>query len=172
MMNFFSQMKNGPPKQQAAWSACRQLNLFENLKYYQPTLCGTIPIMVDVESSDLDVICEVKDFDRFEAIICHHYHDYDRFRLKKSAEKVKANFLFKGFEFEIYGKNQPVCEQNAYLHMMTEHMILKREPSLREQVIQLKRNALSTEAAFCDLMQIEGDPYEALILYGKNRGWI
>jgi hypothetical protein len=67
---------------------------------------------------------------------------------------------------------KPVYTQNAYLHMVIEHSILKSWPELKKQVIHLKRVGHNTEEAFCKLLGISGDPYEKLIRYGIEEGII
>jgi hypothetical protein len=52
-------LKNGNAKQRRAYEVLTKHKLFEKLKYYPPILAGTIPIEIDIEGSDLDIICEV-----------------------------------------------------------------------------------------------------------------
>ncbi|MGP4071524.1 DUF4269 domain-containing protein [Piscibacillus sp. B03] len=147
-----------------------QLNILNELSEYNPTLCGTLPIGVDTENSDLDIIMEVKDLEAFREEIEYLYSSYELFRVKekviRGCKVVKANFRYGGFEFELFGQNRPVQEQYAYLHMIIEKEILNQQPSLTQRIKSLKEEGYKTEPAFCKVLELPGDPYEALIQYG------
>jgi len=53
---------------------------------------------------------------------------------------------------------------------MIEYELLQRDPRMRERVISLKKQGYKTEPAFCKLLNISGDPYEGLLLYGVEEG--
>ncbi|MBA2173746.1 DUF4269 domain-containing protein [Halobacillus locisalis] len=163
-------MKTGNAKQQAAYHAIHELHILEDLKGYEPTVCGTIPLGIDTYKSDIDIIANVQDLHFFEQKIHHLYEDKRDFRPKRKENIVKGNFIFHGFAFEIYGQPQPTLEQNAYLHMIIEYRLLQRKPEWKAEVITLKEQGWSTEAAFCKLLRIDGDPYQQLIDYGRQAG--
>ncbi|WP_456278492.1 DUF4269 domain-containing protein [Bacillus sp. AK128] len=148
-----------------------------DLKEFSPVLCGTFPIQVDIEGSDLDVIMHVKDEHAFECKVKNLYGEMQQFVIKKTIIRetgsTKVNFLFEGFEFELFGQPQEVEQQHAYLHLITEHEILKRNPYLRERVIGLKQMGYKTEPAFCKVLGLEvEDPYLELLHYGRAKGYI
>ncbi|TYS67949.1 DUF4269 domain-containing protein [Sutcliffiella horikoshii] len=167
-------MKKGKIQQQEAYSAIQELNILNDLHIYNPVLCGTLPIGIDVKDSDLDIIMEVRKLDIFANELHTLYADKENFTLKRTTirgrDVVKANFMFRNFEFELFGQAQPVHNQFAYLHMKIEYELLQRDPSLREKVIRLKKQGYKTEPAFCKLLGISGDPYEGLISYGVEEG--
>ncbi|KGX91092.1 alpha/beta hydrolase [Pontibacillus halophilus JSM 076056 = DSM 19796] len=166
-------MKDGTMKQRAAYQAIEALQVLEDLRTYTPVLCGTIPIGIDVDDSDLDIVMEVNDLSTFKEKVTNLYGGLPDFTIKHKVidehDVVKANFMFKGFEFELFGQDQPVQCQRAYVHMMIEHELLKDNPLLRDNVIELKKKGYKTEPAFCEWLGIEGDPYEGLIQYGGER---
>lgn len=135
-----------------------------------------MPIGINVTGSDLDIIMEIYDLNCFEKELCSLYQNERDFLIKRTKIRgknvVKANFLYGGFEFEVFGQDEAVDKQYAYIHMKTEHELLQRYPQLTEQVKSLKDLGIKTEPAFCQLLNIEGDPYEALIYYGKKQGLI
>jgi Domain of unknown function (DUF4269) len=56
--------------------------------------------------------------------------------------------------------------------MIIENYLIINQPSIKEQVIVLKKNGMKTEPAFCKVLGLEGDPYDALVEFGKNNGII
>jgi hypothetical protein len=169
-------MKTGNKRQQNAYSAIMEINIFNELNTYDPVLCGTLPIGIDVEGSDLDIIMEVQEFDLFSGLLQTLYGNTDNFKIKRTTirgkEVVKANFIFNNFEFELFGQTQPVHMQNAYIHMIIEHKLMQKIPHLKEKVINLKKQGYKTEPAFCKVLGITGDPYIGLIKLGVEEGII
>ncbi|MCA1064957.1 DUF4269 domain-containing protein [Rossellomorea sp. AcN35-11] len=176
MSDLFENMKTGNEKQQSAYSAIIELDVLNQWSSYSLVLCGTLPIGIDISGSDLDIIMEVHDLDLFEEKLQKAYNCLDGFTLKRSRQKgrevVIANFIFRDFEFELFGQAQPVHKQHAYLHMMIEHKLLQTFPALKQKVIHLKQQGYKTEPAFCKLLDITGDPYEGLIRFGVEKGII
>jgi len=172
MFQTIEYLKNGNERQLNAYSAINTLGIMEDFEEYSPVLCGTIPLGIDIEGSDLDIIFEVNDFTQFKGKIESLYQDMQDFRIKQTKIRnfpvLKANFMFGGFEFELFGQPQPVNEQFAYIHMLIEYHLMKETPQLREKVIVLKQQGYKTEPAFCKALGLEGDPYESLIDYGAK----
>jgi hypothetical protein len=169
----YEKMKSGNEKQRKAYKAIEQLGVLVDLIAYNPILCGTVPIGIDIENSDLDIIMVMEDADNFENKLCSIYKNKQGFSVKKTIirgrEVVKANFIYEGFEFELFGQSENVQEQHAYLHMIIEYKLLQMFPSMQERIISLKKEGYKTEPAFCKLLMIEGDPYTGLIEYGVNK---
>lgn len=175
MFETIDYLQYGTKNQRRAYSAIKNLGIMQNLSEYNPILCGTIPIGIDIVNSDLDIIMHVEEFSSFEYKVKTLFGNEQNFTFKKTSIRntpvVKANFEFEGFEFELFGQAQPVKEQYAYLHMIVEDSILKHNPRFKEEVIILKEQGVKTEPAFCTLLHLEGDPYEALLEYGKQNGF-
>jgi hypothetical protein len=176
MIDLFASMKKGTDRQQEAYAVIMELDILKDMNTYNPVLCGTLPIGIDITGSDLDIIMEVQELDPFEELIHTLYNKKDGFTIKRKTINgkavVKANFTFSGFEFELFGQAQPVHKQHAYVHMMIEHELLQRYPGLKQKVIHLKNQGYKTEPAFCELFDITGDPYEGLIRFGVGEGII
>lgn len=163
-------LKTGNKRQQQAYRTLKELGLFDKLASFDPVLTGTIPIEVDIPSSDLDVICEVKCGSLFENLINDQYGNLPGFALRKTKKQgcttIISKFQHDTFEIEIFGQALPVTEQMAYRHMIKEYEILQRQgPAFKKQVIELKEQGLSTEAAFAQLLGIQGDPYLELLRF-------
>ena len=59
-------LKFGNKKQQNVFKLLNRIHIFDIIEKYNPILVGTIPIGIDIDSSDLDIICEVYNLDDFE----------------------------------------------------------------------------------------------------------
>ncbi|KHE73205.1 DUF4269 domain-containing protein [Halobacillus sp. BBL2006] len=167
-------MKTGTKKQQDAYRAIMELDILNDLGRYTPVLCGTVPLGIDTCESDLDIIMEIYNFKPFVEKLVTLYQNKKHFTIKRKEiggkKAVKANFHYKGFEFELFGQGEPVHKQHAYLHMVIEYELLQKSPHLQEKVITLKKQGYKTEHAFCKLLNIQGDPYKGLIRYGQEKG--
>lgn len=159
-----SYLLNGEILQQDAYRAVKRLNILEVLKKYNPILVGTIPIAVNVDGSDLDIVCEVHDFIEFENCVVKNFGENKKFELfrKNSSDEqiVVVNFFSEGFEFEIYAASIPTEVQNGYRHMIIEHRVLEIcGEGFRKAIIELKNSGLKTEPSFAKLLGLVGDPY-------------
>lgn len=157
---------NGNVKQQQSYNILMNANIFCILKEYSPILVGTIPLEIDIEKSDLDIICEVHNFYEFEKLIENSFQKYENFNINKINENqaIVANFFIKEFEIEIYGQAIPTKEQYGYRHMIIEDKILKLGGNkLKKEIINLKRNGMKTEPAFAKYLNLNGNPYEELL---------
>lgn len=159
-------LKSGNEKQRSAYEVLSQHRIFEKLKAYSPILAGTIPIEIDIEESDLDIICEVNDKAGFKRSLMDIFSE---FNIKAESleingeEAVTGNFLLEGFLIEIFGQNKPVTEQNAYRHLMAEYRILQEKgEDFKNEIIALKKQGIKTEPAFGILLGLE-NPYEDLL---------
>lgn len=59
-------LQRGNNRQQQAYSTLMSNFILEKLKYFDPILVGTIPINIDIEGSDLDIICCFSDKQEFK----------------------------------------------------------------------------------------------------------
>lgn len=173
MINFtrIDYLKNGNERQKRAYEVLTKYSILEKLEPYSAILVGTIPIEIDIESSDLDIICEV-DL-RFEENFLEYLTlsnlipidvDVKIENLMVNGEKsIVLNCMLDGFPIEIFGQNKPVTEQNAYRHMISEYKILQEKgEDFKQKIIELKKRGLKTEPAFGLLMNLE-NPYEDLL---------
>ncbi|UMQ41446.1 DUF4269 domain-containing protein [Chryseobacterium sp. Y16C] len=161
-------LKEGNERQKRAYEVLVKHKIFEKLSNYSPLLAGTIPIEIDIEGSDLDIICEVKDSAEFEKFLIQTFGKFD-IKIKKSdtdnEEFLVCNFELEEFPVEIFGQNKPVIEQNAYRHMIAEYKILeKKGKDFKQKIIELKKKGIKTEPAFGILLGLE-NPYEDLLKF-------
>ena len=162
-------LRGGNERQRAAIAVLDELDIFDWLAAYCPVLAGTIPLAIDIAGSDLDVLCEVYDFDRFASFLASEYGEYSEFTMRAIQGKYgpvafESSLRHRDFVVECFGEPLPVNEQRGYRHMVVEARLLDigGEP-LRETIIALKESGLKTEPAFARLLGLAGDPYEALL---------
>ncbi|MGN8057993.1 DUF4269 domain-containing protein [Pedobacter sp. 22163] len=168
MINFLdiSYLKLGNERQQKAYQVLTDNRVLAKLTPYHPILVGTIPINIDIENSDLDIICEVSDKNEFIYKLNALFGSEKEFTIYESPkfDATKANFIIDGFEIEIFGQNTPTTQQNAYRHMLIEHkLLLAKGEKFRLDIIGLKNQGYKTEPAFAKLLGLEGNPYEELL---------
>ncbi|SDC53985.1 DUF4269 domain-containing protein [Pedobacter soli] len=168
MINFLhiSYLQSGNEKQQKAYQVLTEHQILEKLAAFTPVLAGTIPINIDIESSDLDIICYVQDKTVFAKTLTNLFQNEKGFKITENPrfQSVKTNFFMAGFEFEIFGQAIPATQQNAFRHMLIEHQILLEKGEVfRQEIIRLKNKGIKTEPAFAQLLGLKGDPYEALL---------
>lgn len=163
-------LKTGNPKQIQVYETLKQNKVMEVLSEFDPILAGTIPINIDIENSDLDIICYWKNKAEFAFKISSSFENKTEFKIRETIidqrESVIANFKIDDFEIEIFGQNIPSKNQNAYKHMIVEHEILESKgEKFRLEIIKLKQNGYKTEPAFGELLGLKTNPYLELLEY-------
>ena len=148
----------------------------QNLHIYDPILAGTIPLNIDIETSDIDIICYCKDYCIFTSEIKKTFGEYNDFSIRKrysrESKAVVANFKIAEIRLEIFGQDIPVCQQNAYRHMITEYnLLVEYGEEFRKRIIELKSQGYKTEHAFAYALGLQGDPYQTLLEYHKDSGF-
>jgi len=161
-------LKEGTERQKLAYQTLSKHQILDRLTVYNPILTGTIPINIDIESSDLDIICHWKDKKGFMATLTELFSSEKEFKIQEGKiannETVICNFKIDDFEIEVFGQNISTEQQNAYRHMLVEHQILEdKGEEFRLQIIELKLKGYKTEPAFAKLLNLNGDPYSALL---------
>lgn len=161
-------LARGNSRQRKAYAALRALGIFDLLRAYDAVLVGTVPIDLDIETSDLDIICAVYDSAAFERAVTAAFGSCERFRVeRKTVEgvaRVVADFFYAGFAIQMFGQPRAVEDQNGYRHMVVEARLLEiGGDTARDGIRRLKRAGLKTEPAFARYFGLEGDPYVALL---------
>lgn len=162
-----SYLAEGTPRQRDALRVIRELRLWENLAAYTPALAGSVPLNIDVEGSDLDVICESYDFSSFERDLCTLGDPRDIRVYRDVVRGVRSLLAWYRFDdswgIEVFAQPVPVARQFACLHLLAEARLLELggKPA-RDSIRELKRQGLKTEQAFAAYFGIAGDPYDEL----------
>lgn len=174
-MNFddIEYLRYGNTVQQLAYAALNNNQVLSKLKRFDPILVGTIPININIENSDLDIICCFKDKQDFINTLTNNFKAESNFAFMEQydfdAPAIVANFVANDFEIEIFGQNIPTKKQPAYRHLVAEYnLLIKHGEKFRQQIIELKRKGYKTEPAFALLLGLTGDPYTELLKFEAN----
>lgn len=162
----------GSEIQKAGYQAVIKNQVLELLGEFHPVLAGTLPLDLFITGSDLDIICFAADSNLFKEKLRKSFGHAAQFTIQEKAIReintVIARFQSDGFDFEIFGQPIPVKDQMAYQHLLIEHEILNEKgESFKKEIILLKQNGVKTEPAFAKLLNLNGDPYEALLTYSQ-----
>jgi len=165
-------LKDGNSKQKLAYKVLTGNEIMQTLKEFDPILIGTIPIDIDLDNSDLDIVCQFTDKISFKNLLVSKFGNAEKFKVWENTSQeslaVVANFFIDGFEIEIFGQNIPTNLQRGYRHMIIEHKLLEMHgEKFRKRIIELKESGYKTEPAFALELGLEGDPYEALLELDK-----
>ncbi|MHC0443008.1 DUF4269 domain-containing protein [Flavobacterium sp. 3-210] len=163
-------LKSGNERQILAYEILTKNKILEALVEFDPILVGTIPINIDIENSDLDIICYWQNKNHFVEKVTSLFKNKSDFTIRETVinqhESIVGNFKLDDFEIEIFGQNIPTKNQNGYRHMIIEHQILElRDENFRQEIIKLKQNGYKTEPAFAKLLGLKSDPYLELLNY-------
>lgn len=166
--NDITYLKKGNQRQRQAYTALHSLGLFERLAGYSPFLAGTIPLEIDVYTSDLDILCQADDLPAFAAEVTRLFGSRRGFQVQtrqiRGTETVLARFEHAGFPIEIFAQPVAVERQNGYRHLLVERRLLALGgEELREAIHRLKQEGVGTEPAFADYLGLPGDPYQAVL---------
>lgn len=156
-------LRNGNSKQRLAYDALCESNILTLLKEFDPLVIGTIPIEIDIESSDIDICCYATDLLYLQSIVRASFEQMISFRDKYDNLKYVASFEYGNLEFEVYAEDKPSHLQYGFRHMLIEYRILNLLGlDFKNKIIQLKNSGLKTEPAFGVLLNLS-DPYIDLL---------
>ncbi len=165
-----SYLKTGNLRQRKAYNVLVSSCIFSILSDYDPVLTGTIPIRIDVEGSDLDIVCKMTDPGEFYRLMTTQFGNYPDFNIYyKNDDIIVCSFYIDEMIIEVFASPSESTHTNAYRHMTIEYRILNLlGEGFKEKVIELKRQGLKTEPAFAVLLDLEGNPYDELL---KLKDW-
>ena len=163
-------LRTGTLRQRQAFAALTELGILETLAPFDPRLVGTIPLGVDIPTSDLDIICQVAEPDAFATLLRQVYGAMPGFELARKRRYghpiVLCEFTHRDFPIQVYGSPQPVERQRAWVHMLAEaHLLAGAGPEARDAIRALKLAGVKTEPAFARVFGLGSDEDAFDILY-------
>lgn len=162
-----SYLEKGTEKQQSAIATLKKYKILDSLSPYNPVLVSTVCVELDVDGSDLDIICQHNNLDGFSDSVTGKFKEYPNFKHwlgKSENEEIVISFQADTFEIEIYCAKVPLKEQFAYRHLsMMERTLLIGGDRLRRKVKELEISGLKTEASFAKILGLSDDPFLAFL---------
>lgn len=135
-------------------------DILNNFSEFKPLLSGTIPLGIDIDGSDLDILFEVHDHENFITKSKQHFPGCE---IRSDDITTVINFYHNNLPIEFYATNIDPLKQNAHRHLRIEGRLLKLLPlKFRQEIIQLKEDGFKTEPAFGKLLDLDR-PYEDLL---------
>ncbi|MCD8739675.1 DUF4269 domain-containing protein [Mucilaginibacter roseus] len=157
-------LQYGSPVQISAFQTLKKHLIIDLLEPYAPLLTGTIPIGINIEGSDLDIICCYHDQANFADNIIKLFNEFEGFKLTIDTCFVVAGFKADDWQIEVFGEAKPTRMQYAYRHMLVEYQLLQiHGDDFRAEIIRLKQHGCKTEPAFAKALGLTGNPYQALL---------
>ena len=162
-----SYLETGTENQKRAFITLKKHRILDYLFAYDPVLVSTVCVNLDIDGSDLDIICQHKNTDEFKIVVKKkfgQFPDFKQWMRKSDFEEIVTSFKADDFEIEIFSSRIPVKKQFAYRHllMMDKTLQIGGEP-LRKKVKTLKSDGLKTEPAFAKVLGLTGDPFLAFL---------
>lgn len=167
-------LKDGNERQRQAYFTLKNHHILFKLGLFDPILVGTIPINIDIENSDLDIICCFDDKDDFYQSVYDNFRNEKNFKIAEQPNldtlTIVASFNIENFEIEIFGQNIPTKHQFGYRHLVVEHQILNQYGEVfRQRIVELKQQGYKTEPAFGLVLGLSGNPYTELLKFENGQ---
>ncbi|HEY0743552.1 MAG TPA: DUF4269 domain-containing protein [Chryseosolibacter sp.] len=170
-------LKSGSPIQLQAFNILTHSKILYHLQPFRPVLTGTLPLDLFVPGkSDLDIIIESDRLQIMERRLLDEFSNKKKLTTKlmmiQKRPTLVCRFIQQDFPIEIFCQPVPVKQQLAYRHMVIEHWLLQKSgPAFRQRVLQLKQGGMKTEPAFAAALNLEGDPYQALLKFEQDEAF-
>ncbi len=137
--------------------------ILDSLSDYSPTVVSTLLVGLDIEGSDIDVICCYPTQARFVEDLRCCCQQHEDFHLSVATDRVVASFTVDGFCIELFATEQAIQKQAAYQHFQVMQRLVELGGNrFTESVKLLKRKGLKTEPAIAQLLNLSGDPFAAV----------
>ncbi|HCN48177.1 MAG TPA: DUF4269 domain-containing protein [Chryseobacterium sp.] len=166
-------LKKGNLIQKEIYKILVNKKIIKKLEKYDPKLVGSIPLQINTQTSDVDLICCYNNHASFIEDITSKFCHQKNFSITNSKEygeeTITINFDLSGFHLEIFSQKTQTTNQLAYRHLILEEKILNEYgENFKNKIIELKQIGMKTEPAFCKLLKISGNPYFEILKLEKN----
>jgi predicted metalloenzyme YecM len=147
-----------------AWSALENYSIFEKLSEFSPLVSGSLPLKIETNLSDLDLLFSANDLDHFDRQAT--FIDNAQLKRVQLGHDLCSiwQFNYTGMDIEFVAMATPSAEQRAHRHLLIEARLLNIGGEKAIAAIkELKQKGMKTEPAFAHYFKITGDPYEELL---------
>lgn len=151
-------------KKEKVFRAIMDSNVLAVLKEFHPLIAGTFPLDIDTTLSDVDVLIRCSDFDSLRTILEFQFSGFADFLIREKEQTLVCNFTYKEVPFEIFAEDVEPVRQTAYRHFQVEERLLKYlGEDFKTRVKGERTVGMKTEHAFAKLLNLQDDPYSALL---------
>lgn len=134
---------------------------------FDPRVIGTLPLGLDISTSDIDVAVHASDPDAVADILWARRERLTALSLRRwthGDRPLVAEFTHLGWSFEVFAAPVPVIDQAGWRHFDVERRLLSIGGERLRNAVRTQRLAgLKTEPAFAAVLALAGDPYSALL---------
>lgn len=143
--------------------------VWQALARFHPVMAGSIPLGLDTEATDVDVLVEAGNLKAFRQQCTYTWGGRPGFSLAErewqGSPAVICRFPADSRLCEVFAQPRPVAEQQGFRHLIAEWRLLTAGgEALYHAVRAARMRGLKTEPAFAEVLRLEGDPYVALLL--------
>ncbi len=147
-------------KNQKVVAFLKESQLLYRFSKFHPLITGTIPLAINIETSDLDILFQSENFEEFTK---HVLEFFPKSVIRIEQDYVLAIFKHNDLNIEFFCQKIHPLKQRAHQHLRIEARLLKLlGVHFRRRIIQLKREGFKTEPAFGELLALD-NPYEDLL---------
>ncbi|PJZ84524.1 DUF4269 domain-containing protein [Leptospira harrisiae] len=166
-------LQSGNHKQQDLAKDLDEWKILKSLHGFKPTLAGTIPLDIDTDFSDVDILVKFNNPAHLQKICYAKFRNMPNYSFSEKnialCVTLICRFETKKFSYEIFGQSVEPTDQYAWIHMMVENRFLSfADPTFREEIRNLKKQGIKTEPAFCKVLDLKGDPYQTLLQWNEK----
>ncbi|MEM1389875.1 MAG: DUF4269 domain-containing protein [Pseudomonadota bacterium] len=143
--------------------------VLEVLEPFDAVWVGSTALDVHLNDSDIDICCSAKgDLDSFAATLKELFGQRPKFKIEQEPYRGQpscfASFDLSGQSIEVWGRGHPVEDHEFYRFFKVEERLLRfGGDELRSAIRDLKRDGLSTEEAFAEALDLQGQAEDALL---------
>ncbi|WP_438464496.1 DUF4269 domain-containing protein [Marinomonas sp. PE14-40] len=160
-------LENGTQSQHQAFRLLKKHKVLESLSAFDPILVSSVCVDLDIESSDLDIICQHNGLNILKNTLNDTFGNYSRYKQwekESNNEEVVTSFFVDDIEIEIFSSRLMTEDQFAYRHLvMMDRCLRVGGERLKQKVKTLKVSGIKTEPAFAQILGLKGDPFLAFL---------
>ncbi len=150
------------------FQAIQRSGVLRDLHPRDPLIVGTFPLGIAVEDSDVDILIFADDFSGLARKLEELYGSRPAYSLDEHSvggePSMICRFSFEGVAFEIFAQGRAPVDQVAFRHYLAEERLLKHGgEALRKRVMKVRAGGSKTEAAFVQVLNLSGDPYQRML---------
>lgn len=141
--------------------------ILNKFKQFSPCISGTLPLGIQRQDSDLDILFCADDLQEFldhaKSVFQNESGFHFQFSQNQGLESLVINFEYLGLPIELFAQDCDSFQQRANQHFLIEGRLLKvLGSSFCGKVCDLKQQGIKTEPAFAQILNLD-EPYQDLV---------